>query len=67
MSQVSHVESRSPRPSRRRKPETIPASITGERFTPLLTREAHTFALMRRDRSGPRTYSALCFPGWKQA
>jgi hypothetical protein len=67
MSHVSHVEGRSPRRSRRRKPETSVVSVVGERFTPLLTRETHTFALMRRDRTGPRSYSAICFPGWKQA
>jgi hypothetical protein len=39
----------------------------GERFTPLLTREAHTFSQMRTDRGAPRTFSALCFPGWKQS
>jgi hypothetical protein len=37
-----------------------------ECFTPLLTREGHTFSQMRIDRGGPRTFSAICFPGWKR-
>jgi hypothetical protein len=37
-----------------------------ERYTPLISREAFTFSLMRDDRPGPRMYSAICFPGWKK-
>jgi hypothetical protein len=36
------------------------------RFTPLLTRERHTFLQMRIDARGKRTFSALCLPRWKQ-
>jgi hypothetical protein len=38
----------------------------GERYTPLMSRETYTYALMRDDRPGPRMYSAICFPGWKK-
>jgi hypothetical protein len=66
MTEVSQAEAAvSARSTRRRKTHRA-AQNDGERFTPLLTREAHTFALMRSDQRGPRMYSAICLPGWKQ-
>ena len=41
--------------------------VQAERYTPLRSREDFTFARMRTDRGGPRTYSAICFPGWVRA
>jgi hypothetical protein len=38
----------------------------GPRFTPLLSRDAHTFSQMKAARGGPRMFSAICFPGWKK-
>jgi hypothetical protein len=65
MTQVSQVEASSNSAQRRQKKDA--KRDEGERFTPLLTREAHTFSQMRTDRGAPRTFSALCFPGWKQS
>jgi hypothetical protein len=68
MSQVSHIEAASGRPAHRRRPKDKPATQdASERFTPLLTREHYTFSCMRTDQRGPRTFSALCIPGWKQS
>ena len=64
MTQIDQVGAAVPRRSRRKKPVIVPAE--GERYTPLMSRDAHTFALMRNDRSGPRIYSAICFPGWRR-
>jgi hypothetical protein len=67
MSQVSYIEAAAPRrPSRKNKDRRVP-QVEGERFTPLLTREQHTFSCMRSDQRGPRTFSAICAPGWKQS
>jgi hypothetical protein len=67
MSQVSHVEATaSARSSRRRKDAGKPEEES-ERFTPLLTRDAHTFSRMRTDKGGPRVFSTLCSPRWKQS
>ena len=50
------------------KAETkIETKVLSERYTPLLSREDFTFMRMRVDRGGPRTYSAICLPGWVQA
>jgi hypothetical protein len=54
------------KPSARRK-STAALKALGERFTPLLSREMYTFSRMRKDRGGPRTYTAICFPGWVRA
>jgi hypothetical protein len=66
MAHLDQVETAAPRGSRRRKKAAV-VQAEGERYTKLLSREAHTFALMRDDRPGPRIYSAICFPGWKKA
>jgi hypothetical protein len=67
MSQVSHVEPAAPaRPPRERKDSGIPQD-DAERFSPLLTREEYTFSRMRTDKRGPRMFSTLCSPGWKQS
>jgi hypothetical protein len=63
MSQVSQVEARSKAASHSSKDGAI-TQAAEERFTPLLTRDAHT--QMRSDSRGPRMFSALCCPGWKQ-
>ena len=65
MSEMGRIEAASAAGSR--AAETVRAQAPGERFSPLLTREAHTFARMRIDSKGPRAYSAICFPGWKRA
>jgi hypothetical protein len=65
MSQAGQVEAAASGAASRGS-KTAAAEAEGERFTPLLTREAHTFAQMRSDRRGPRMYSAICFPGWKK-
>jgi hypothetical protein len=66
MSQVSHVgATASARSSRRRK--DAGKHEEGERFTPLLTRDAHTFSRMRTDQGAPRMFSTLCSPRWKQS
>jgi hypothetical protein len=66
MSQVSHVEAAAPARSPRGGKNTSGPQVGGERFTPLLTRDAHTFSRMRTDKGGPRVFSTLCSPGWKQ-
>jgi hypothetical protein len=67
MSQVSHVDAvASGRSSRGNKDAGRP-EVDDERFTPLLTRDAHTFSRMRTDKGGPRVFSTLCSPGWKQS
>jgi len=50
--------------SSRRKKSEVATQVAGERYTPLLTREAFTFSRMKIDRGGPHTYTAICFPGW---
>jgi hypothetical protein len=67
MSQISQAGAATPsRKSRKSKDASRPEEV-GERFTPLLTREAHTFACMRMDKRGPRMFSAICAPRWKQS
>jgi hypothetical protein len=65
MTQISQIEAAAPRPSRRREKAAV-GQAEGERYTPLMSRETYTYALMRDDRPGPRMYSAICFPGWKK-
>lgn len=65
MSQVSQVEAGPGRPPRVSK-NTDRKQEDGERFTPLLTREAHTFSSMRMDGRGLRMFSTICSPRWKQ-
>jgi hypothetical protein len=65
MAQIGQVEVAASRGARRRRKGAIVQSDC-ERYTPLMSRETHTFALMRDDRPGPRMYSAICFPGWKK-
>jgi len=65
MSQASHVEAASRHAPRANK-DTGRKREDGERFTPLLTRETHTFSCMRRDQRGPRMVSTICSPRWKQ-
>jgi hypothetical protein len=64
MTQISQIEP-APRRSRRRKKAAI-VQAEGERYTPLMSRDSYTYALMRDDRPGPRMYSAICFRGWKK-
>jgi hypothetical protein len=65
MPQIDQVAAAVPRRSGRvRKAAMVQAE--GERYTPLMSRAAHSFAMMRDDRPGPRMYSAICFPGWKK-
>jgi hypothetical protein len=65
MSQVSQIEAASKASARGGKDGAV-TQAPGERFTPLLTREGYTFSLMRTDEHGPRMFSAICLPGWKQ-
>lgn len=51
----------------RSKKTTAPIQVGGDRYTPLLTREGFTYSRMKLDGSGPRSYSAICFPGWIRA
>jgi len=51
----------------RKKKTTAVKQDAGERYTPLLTREGFTFSRMKLDGGGPRSYSAICFPGWVRA
>jgi hypothetical protein len=53
--------------SARRKQADAEMQVQAERYTPLLSRERFTFSRMRIGRDGPRTYSAICFPGWVRA
>ena len=66
MTQIDQVEAAAPRRSQRGKKATV-VQAEAERYTKLMSRDAHTFALMRDDRPGPRVYSAICFPGWRKA
>jgi hypothetical protein len=66
MSQVSQAEAAASGGSARGNKDGANQQASGERFTPLLTREGHTFSLMRTDKHGPRMFSAICLPGWKQ-
>jgi hypothetical protein len=65
MSQVNQSEPASGAMPRGDKDAAI-TQAPEERFTPLLSREAYTFQQMRIDRGGPRSFSALCFRGWKR-
>jgi hypothetical protein len=65
MTQIDQVEAAATRRSRRGKKAAI-VQAEGERYMPLMSRDAHTFALMRDDRPGLRMYSAICFRGWKK-
>jgi hypothetical protein len=65
MALIEQAEAAASRGSRRGKKAAV-VQTEGERYTPLLSREVHTYALMRDDRPGPRMYSAICFPGWKK-
>jgi hypothetical protein len=65
MTQIDQVAAAAPRRSGRVKKAAV-VQAEGERFTPLMSRAAHSFAMMRDDRPGPRMYSAICFPGWKK-
>jgi hypothetical protein len=65
MSQVSQVEAGSNASSRGSK-DAANTQASEERFSTLLSRDAYTFAQMRTERAGPRTFSALCFRGWKR-
>jgi hypothetical protein len=68
MAQGSHIEAADSSGSHGGNKDKAGAQATGERFTPLFSRETHTFALMRIDvQDGPRMYSAICLPGWKKA
>lgn len=53
--------------SSRRKQVDAKRQVRAERFTPLRSRDQFTFSRMRIGRDGPRTYSAICLPGWVQA
>ena len=53
--------------SSRGKNNQAEMQVVGERFTPLLSRETYTFSRMRIDRGGPRSCTAICFPGWTRA
>ena len=53
--------------SSRGKNNHAETQVIGERFTPLLSRETYTFSRMRIDRGGPRSCTAICFPGWVRA
>jgi hypothetical protein len=66
MTQIDQVEAAASRRSRQRNKTAI-VQAEGERYTQIISRDAHTFALMRDDRPGPRMYSAICLPGWKQS
>jgi hypothetical protein len=50
-----------------RKKSSVEAKAIGERYTPLLSCEQFTFSRMRINRGGPRSYSAICLPGWVRA
>jgi hypothetical protein len=65
MTQIDQVTAAAPRRSRRVKKTAI-VQAEGERYTPLLSRDTHGYAMMRDGRPGPRMYSAICFPGWKK-
>jgi hypothetical protein len=65
MTQIDQVEAAAPRRSRRGKKAAI-VQAEGERYTPLMSRHTHSYAMMGDDRPGPRMYSAICFPGWKK-
>jgi hypothetical protein len=66
MSQVSQAEAAASGGSARGNKDGAGAQATEERFTTLRSREEHTFSQMRIDRGGPRSFSALCFRGWRR-
>ena len=65
MGKKAEAKTASKRPER--KKSVISLRVLGERFTPLLSRDDNTFSRMRHDRGGPRTCTAICFPGWIRA
>ena len=66
MSQVNQAEAAASGGSARGNQDGASSQATEERFTTLRSREEHTFQQMRIDRGAPRSFSALCFPGWKR-
>jgi hypothetical protein len=66
MSQVSQADDAASGGSARGNKDGSSSQVTEERFTTLRSREEHTFLQMRIDLGGPRSFSALCFRGWKQ-
>ena len=66
MSQVSQAEAAASGGSPRGNKDGAGAQATEERFTTLRSREEYTFSQMRIDRGGPRSFSALCFRGWRR-
>jgi hypothetical protein len=64
MSQVSQAEAAASGP--RENKDGAGAQATEERFTTIRSREEYTFSQMRIDRGGPRSFSALCFRGWRR-
>ena len=66
MSQVSQAEAAASGGSARGNKDGASSQATEERFTTLRSREEHTFSRMRIDRGGPRSFSALCFRGWRR-
>ena len=66
MSQVSQAEAAASGGSARGNKDGASSQATEERFTTLRSREEHTFSQMRIDRGGPRSFSALCFRGWRR-
>jgi hypothetical protein len=65
MAQLNQVGMSSDAPPRKNT-DGAGRQVPGERFTPLLTREGYTFSQMRIERGGPRAFSAIRLPGWKQ-
>jgi hypothetical protein len=66
MSQVSQAEAAASGGSARRNHDEAGQQASEERFTTLRSRDEHTFSQMRIDRGGPRSFSALCFRGWRR-
>ena len=66
MSQVSQSEAAASGGSARENQDAASSQATEERFTTLRSREEHTFSQMRIERGGPRSFSALCFRGWRR-
>jgi hypothetical protein len=65
MAKKARAKTASKRPER--KKGVISLRVLGARFTPLLSRREYTFSRMRHDSGGPRTCTAICFPGWVRA
>jgi hypothetical protein len=66
MTDVSRSDEATSGRSARARNDARKKQAVGERLTPLLTRETYTFAQMRIERGGPRVFSAIRLPGWKQ-